>query len=141
MPITPEELKPFEFNEGLSPVFRAVEAELGRSNGNPAFFFPHWRRLMEMGAARTWKAPGAVLGAIFYADTFTGAPKAVVHFLFLLPDTRGSGTADALLDAFEAAAPDREKSISAHAKITTDRARGLYKRRGYSLSEEIWSKV
>jgi hypothetical protein len=105
---TPHELTAPQFTERLLPIFLSVAERLNATGKypvqpNPAHFFPQWRRLMELGVARTWEIPGAVLGALFVPNLFTGEAEALVCFWFALPNTRGTLE---LMDFAEHAARD-----------------------------------
>jgi hypothetical protein len=136
----PKTLKPCEFTERLEPIFRHVSAEVGLP-GDAEYFFTNWRHLMDQGIARTWEIPGAVLGALFYPNIYTGKTQAVVMFWFALPEVRGTGSPMKLLDEFEKSAVGLHKSAAAHSMSSPERMRKIYRKRGYELSEEIWSKL
>jgi len=136
---TAKELEPHEFTEEFAPIIQHVAAEAGQEF-NADFFFPCWRKLMEQGTARTWSIPGAILGALFYPHVYSGKLRAVVMFWFALPEARGTGRPMKLLDAFEKAATGLHKSAAAYAALTPERLRGIFRKRGYAMSEEIWSK-
>lgn len=140
------ELKFVEFTERLLPIFLSVAERLNADNKypvnpNPAHFFPQWRRLMELDVARTWEVPGAVLGALFVPNLFTGDREALICFWFALPNTRGTLE---LIDAVEKAAKNlgctRVKS-AAFGVLRGDSMERLYKSLGYECVETGWSKT
>jgi hypothetical protein len=97
-------------------------------------------RLMEQGIARTWEIPGAVLGALFYPDIYSGKQRAAVMFWFSEKRVRGTGAPVKLFDAFERAAEGCEvKSSAAHMNLVPQ-LRKFYLKKGYRLSEEVFSK-
>lgn len=124
----------------LTLIFNHIASEVKKPY-NPEWFRPYWAKLMDTGIAKTWHTLGAVLGALFYRDVYTGNEKASVMFFFSLPETRGTGRPILLLDEFEKFAGDREKAIAAHMDSNPDHVRKLYKKRGYRLTEEIWVKA
>jgi hypothetical protein len=136
-----KELKPHEFTERLKPIFDGIADEFGAPDRwNPAHFFPNWQRLMEQGIARTWEIPGAVLGALFYPDIYSGKQRAAVMFWFSEKRVRGTGAPVKLFDAFERAAEGCEvKSSAAHMNLVPQ-LRKFYLKKGYRLSEEVFSK-
>jgi GNAT superfamily N-acetyltransferase len=123
----------------LTPIFDYVSQEVNKPY-KADWFFPYWSQLMDAGIAKAWETEGAVLGAVFYKDVYTGNEKASVMFFFALPEARGTGRPVKLLDTFEVFAGDRKKSIAAHMASHPERVRKLYSKRGYQLDEEIWSK-
>lgn len=137
---TAKELAAHEFTNDFEPIIQHVATE-ARQEFSADFFFPCWRKLMEQGTARTWSIPGAVLGALFYPHVYSGKLRAVVMFWFALPSARGTGRPMKLLDAFENAAIGLHKSVAAYAALTPERMRKILRKRGYELSEEIWSKI
>jgi GNAT superfamily N-acetyltransferase len=140
MGYTAKELATHEFTEQFAPIIQHVATE-ARQGFNADFFFPCWRKLMEQKTARTWEIPGAILGSLFYPHVYTGEMRAVIMFWFALPSARGTGRPMKLLDAFEDAAKGLHKSCAAYAALTPERLRKILRKRGYELSEEIWSKV
>lgn len=98
------ELVPHEFDTRWLHLFRAMIDETPMLGLKPDFFIPHWRRLMELGAARTWVSHRAILGACFVNHTFSGDPVAMVSFWFGMPDVRGGDETKVLIKAFETAA-------------------------------------
>lgn len=135
-----KELEPHEFTDRLAPIFRHIEAESGQPFDSVFFFF-NWQHLMCSGIARTWEKPGTVLGALYYPHIYTGIRRAVVMFWFALPEVRGTGAPIKLLDAFESTAEGLHKSCAAYTALAPERLRKILSRRGYTKSEEIWSKL
>lgn len=137
------ELKPHEFTNRLEPIFRHVEKEAGRTDGNSEYLFASWQQWMTLGFARTWEDEGCVLGAIFAPHVFNGRSRAYVHFWFALPEARSTGRPIGLLDACEQAAKDAgcEKiSSAAYETLTPSRTKHIYEGRGYRLTESIFTK-
>lgn len=141
MPV--KELKFFEFGEHLWPIFLHIEQETQiKDRNNPRHFFPAWRRMMEIGVARTWETEGAVLGAIFTPELFSGKIQVHVIFWFSLPEARGTGRPQELLSACEEAARAAgafKISSSAHVKSNPICATRSYLKRGYEKSEELFT--
>lgn len=139
------ELHSIQFTERLEPIFRHIEAESGIAGRfDPAYFFPHWRKLMELGIARTWEVEGAVLGALFANDTFNGRLMGLVMFWFALPAVRGTGAPLELLAEFESAAKKagcKVISSAAYEGIKPMHTSRIYQNRGYDLTESIFSQV
>jgi len=137
------ELKSTEFTERLEPIFRSVESRLPENlQGRKAtYFFPHWRRLMELGIAWTWElSEGAVLGMLITPDIFSGIPVAHVPFWFALPGTKG---ARQLLDVAEEAARKAKCariSIAAFECLDGDRIADIYRARDYVQTERTFQK-
>lgn len=101
------ELKPDEFDETWSAVLLAGYDRFKRRReftkpGEPdgEHFLTTWRKLMNIGMARTWVGKDAVLGGLIVPDLFTGVKSATVVFWDKLP----GGEAVGLLTAFEAVA-------------------------------------
>ena len=140
----PRELKSHEFTERLEPIFLHIEQETGfKGRVNRKHFFPAWRRMMEIGVARTWETEGAVLGAIFTPELYSGQIQVHVIFWFALPEARGTGRPQALLEACELAAANAgafKISSSAHVKSSPARAAGAYHKRGYEETETVFTK-
>lgn len=138
-------LAPDQFSDDLKPIFDHIEKE----NGEPdrldwSYFQPMWRLYMGQGIAQSWATEknDAVLGAMFYKDIFNGDLHGVVNFWFSLPEARGTGRPIKLLDAFEAEC-DRQnvksKKCAAFIGLTPEVLRHVLQKRGYKLTEEIWS--
>jgi hypothetical protein len=136
------ELKSSEFTERLEPIFRSVESRLpGHLRGRKSeYFFPRWRALMDLGVARTWEIPGAVLGLLLVPDIFSGIPVASVPFWFSLPDTKGTLE---LLHAAEHAAREsgcKRIGIASFNVLDGDRVSKIYMRAGYAHTECVFQK-
>lgn len=138
------ELKYTEFTERLWPIFDHIEHETGFvGRCNQKYFFPAWRRMMEIGVARTWENDGAILGAIFTPEIYSGKTQVHVIFWFSLPEARGTGRPQELLDACESAAKSAEAfkiSSCSHVKSVPARAAGAVRKRGYEESETVFTK-
>lgn len=137
------ELQPHEFTERLEPIFRHCEKEAGRTDGNPAHLFPQWRKWMELGLARAYESEGCILGLLISPDIFSGNIRAFVNFWFALPSARGTGRPIGLLDFAEAEARRYgcvKISSAAYSALTPERTGNRYKKRGYYVSEIIWTK-
>jgi GNAT superfamily N-acetyltransferase len=137
------ELQPHEFTERLAPIFRHVEQEAGRTDGNGAYLFTQWRKWMEYGIARTWEDDGCVLGAIFAPHLFSGRVQAYVHFWFALPEARQTGRPmgimQACIDAATAAGCEKVSS-AAFETLNPEKTKRIYEKLGFSLSESIFTK-
>lgn len=139
-----KELTPNEFDMHLDPIVRHIETEAGQPGRyNPKHFYPVWQNLMKLGSARTWEAPGCVLGAIFFADVFSGDLYAAVHFWWSLPEVRGSGLPIRLFKRFELearAAACKRISVASYEALHPDNLNAVYPRLGYRLHETVFSK-
>jgi hypothetical protein len=136
------ELQVTEFTERLEPIFRSVESRLPENlQGRRAeYFFPRWRHLMELGVARTWEIPGAVLGMLITPDIFSGTPVAHVPFWFSFPETPGTGE---LLRRAEKVAKESgcaRISIAAFDCLDGDRIADIYRNCGYAQTERTFQK-
>lgn len=139
-----KELLPHEFTERLLPIFLHIEHETGiLGRNNPKHFFPAWRRMMEIGVARTWENDGCVLGALFTPEIYSGNIQVHVFFWFSLPEARGTGRPIDLMKACEEAARQAgafKLSSSAHVKSSPQRAENAYKKLGFEFSESVFTK-
>lgn len=138
-----KELLPHEFTERLLPIFRHCEAEAGRTDGNPDYLFPQWRKWMELGIARAFEDDGCIAGVLIHPHLFNGRLRAHVSYWFALPEARGTGRPIGLLNKCEdvAKASGCEKiSSAAYASLTPERTGHIYHKRGYNVSEIIWTK-
>lgn len=139
------ELQPVEFTERLSPIFETVLAEANYpAKFNPAYFFPHWRRMMELQVVKTWEADEkAVLGALFVPETFSGEKQALCVFWFCLPEQRRKGIGQALFQEFDREARKQGCRFEHSAANVLDHdARGVgYLTRGFEKVETIYRKV
>jgi hypothetical protein len=137
-----KELKSHEVTERISPIFEHISQEAGVPFAS-AHFFPHWRRMMDIGVARIWENDGCVLGAIFSPDVFNGNLRGLVYFWFALPEARGTGRPSALLSEFEKAAAAcgcRNISISSHVAVSPEYMERMLDQKGYEASELVFSK-
>lgn len=138
-----KELTHDEFDTRFSPIFEHISREAG-APFNPEVFFSMWSTMMQAKIARTWATEGAVLGALFVPDIFNNLKRGLVYFWFSVPSARGTGRPFALLDAFERAAREEKCahiSISAHAKLNPRKTASIYARRGYFISETVFTKT
>jgi GNAT superfamily N-acetyltransferase len=139
-----KELKPENFTERLEPIFQHISEEIGEPDRlNSKHFFPQWRRMMELGVARVWETEGAVLGAIFVPELYSGKPRAYCHFWFALPAARGTGRPLELMRAFLAAAKEAgcaEVFSSSHVRSNPEHMFRIYQNEGFSLSEHVFCK-
>lgn len=100
----PSEIKAADFSvANFGAFFQHVLKEAGVPL-NSEHFFATWSTWMWTGLARTWAAPGCVLGALITDDLFGGRPRAQVVFWASLPEVRKTGVTKAVWQAFEAAA-------------------------------------
>lgn len=133
-----------EFDLSLEPIFNHISAEAGQKwRYNPDYMYQAWQSLMLQGIARTWHAPGCVLGALFYPDIFSGALFGAVHFWWSLPEVRGTGVPIRVFKAFEAAAKEaRCKTIFScvHEDTAPHMLERVYPRLGYRLREMTYAK-
>ena len=138
------ELTPEEFDLHLDPILLHIQAESGQAGRyNPDYFYPTWRNLMRSGVARTWEAPGCVLGAVFFPDTISGELFGSVHFWWALPAVRGTGAPMRLFRAFEQAARKvgcKRVLTAAYGALNPSNLEAVYPRLGYSAQETIFSK-
>lgn len=136
------ELKASEFNESLEPIFRSVESRLPESlQGRKAeYFFPKWRHFMDLGIAKVWHVPDAVLGMLITPDIFSGDPVAHVPFWFSKPGTKG--TVELLKAAEKSAllAGCKRISIAAFDILEGDRIAEIYRHNRYVQSERTFTK-
>lgn len=138
------ELKPHEFDEyWLRPVFEEVEKRVGLV-GNYQHFFPTWRRYMEFGLARTWHAPGAVLGALVIENLYTAEKEFLVAFWFSNEEGRKLKNPVKLLDEVEKVAVSsgaKKISIAAYASLNGEAISQKYLKRGYQKLETTFRKT
>lgn len=137
-----KELSAVEFTERLSPIFEHISKEVGIPFA-PEHFFPRWRALMEGNVARTWENDGCILGALLVPDMLSCKKRALVYFWFSLPEARGTGRTIELLEAAEQAAADdgcEKLSIASHSLVATDKTARIYQKRGYDVSETVYTK-
>jgi len=132
--------------ERYGVIVRAIEKRLEATYPG-RFDYPHffrtWREIMALGIARTWEAPGALLGVTFTQNIFTGDFNANVVFWWATEEGRKGGGTLALLKAAEAAAREhncRLFSSAAYGEMDSDLMEKLYKRKGYTKSETIFRK-
>lgn len=135
------ELLPHEFDTRWLPLFQAMIDETPMLGFKPEFFFPHWRRLMELGAARTWVSTRAILGACFVNHTFSGDPIAMVSFWFGMPDVRGGDETKVLMQAFEKAAVDCKAWYASTHSVLPEKLARTYCRNGAAPVETIFRKL
>lgn len=138
------ELTPEEFDLHLDPILLHIQQESDQPGRyNPEYFYPAWRQLMRAGVARTWEAPGCVLGAVFFPDTISGALYGSVHFWWALPAVRGTGAPMRLFKAFEQAATAagcKRVFSMAYETLNPNNLSAVYPRLGYKKHETIFSK-
>lgn len=139
----PIELTPGQFKPALlEALVGGVVAEAGRKFDS-AHFFKTWRHWMEIGVARTWYAPGCVLGAVFSDDVFSAKAHAQVVFWFCAPEHRGTGVSKAVFLAFEKAAKIEgydDIQAAAHGAINPLKRESGYLRHGFVQTEVIFTK-
>lgn len=137
------ELESFEFDTRWLYLFQAMIDETPMLGLKSAFFFPHWRRLMELKAARTWVSNRAILGACFVPHTFSGDPVALLSFWFGMPDVRGTDETKVLIRAFKKTAKEtgcRALYESTHSVLPEKLARS-YCRNGATPVETIFREL
>lgn len=137
------ELEPFEFDTRWLYLFQAMIDETPMLGLKPEFFFPHWRRLMELKAARTWVSERAILGACFVNHTFSSDPVALISFWFGMPDVRGTGATKVLIQALEKAARNAgcRAIYSASHSVMPEKLAQTYCRNGFTQVETQFRKI
>lgn len=143
-----QELTPDEFNSSLLPIFERVHDQFIQRKGhrvpgefNRAHFFEQWQNYMRLGIGRVWKTDGAVLGAVFVKNDFSGDGSAIVSFWDA--DGRGRGTQE-LLNECEKAAKENgctQLFISALNNEQSDKLKRFYRMKGFKESETVFSKI
>lgn len=106
-------------------------------------FFTTWNTWMWTGIARTWGAPGCVLGALITDDLFSGLKRASVAFWFSLPEVRHTETTREVFTAFEKAAREAgcvDLQAAAHEALTPIERGVGYLKHGFFRSETIYTK-
>lgn len=136
---------PSEFDSHLLPIFVRVlkEAVPGTLELNLSHFLSTWQSWMTLGIARTWEVPGAVLGALFTHDVYSGKPRALLMFWLSDLPARVAGRTIALLDQFECAGKEfgaTRISVAQHRFVSPEKLAKVYLKRGYQVSELIFSK-
>lgn len=128
--------------EKLGSIFQHVAAEAKRPL-DLTHFFDTWKAWMKMELARTWAAPGCVLGALFTEDLFSGQKRAAVAFWFSLPEVRHTATTREVFKAFEQAAKAAgcvDIQAAAHEALTPIERGAGYLKHGFFRSEVIYTK-
>lgn len=138
------ELQSHEFDSHLLYLFQAMYDETPMPGGLDAdYFFSTWRRMMDLGIARTWETDRAVLGACFMPNTFSGKRVGLVSFWFAMSVVRGSDSSKELIQAFEKAAVE-EGCIAVYAashSVLPEKLARAYCRNGYSPDETQFRKL
>lgn len=128
----------------LEPLFLHMEKEAGQPGRySPTHFYPVWQNMMRQGIARAWEAPGCVLGAIFFADVFSGVTHGCVHFWWSLPEVRGTGLPIRVFKQFEHAARAagcKQVFSAAYETLNPSNLQAVYPRLGYKQHEVIFTK-
>lgn len=144
MKITPRELLPNELEGALLPIFEHAVTEIrdAKMELNWVHFLPEWTKWVTLGFARTWECSGAVVGALFTKDLFSGNPRALLMFWLSTPAARRTGAPIRVLDAFEnaAIASGAKPAASFNRSVSPERLIKVYRKRGYEVSEVIFSK-
>lgn len=144
MKAAPRELLAAELEGVLSPIFEHVTTELRdeKMPMNWSHFLPEWTRWVTIGFARTWECRGAVAGALFTKHLFSGKPNALLMFWNSTPEARRTGAPIRVLECFEHAAKDfgARPAASFNRSISPDQLLKVYRKRGYEVSEIIFSK-
>lgn len=138
------ELTPDELGILLDPIFQHAVTEIrdGKMELNWDYFLPEWTKWSKLGFARTWVAGDAVAGGVFTRDLFSGHPRALLMFWLSTPNARRSGAPIRALESFEKAAEQfgAKPAAALHRAISPDRLGKVYLKRGYELSELIFSR-
>ncbi len=137
------ELKPEDFDERYAPIVEEVVKNASYWKFDANYFFPHWRKLMKLGLARTWEAPGAILGALIVENLYSGAKTALVVFWFSKEEGRqGKHTLKLMETAIREVKKAGAVSIasSAYFKLNGKKMNRLYKILGFEELETVHQK-
>lgn len=144
MKITPRELLADELEGALLPVFEHAITEIRdeKMQLKWPYFIREWMKWVTLGFARTWECSGAVAGALFTQDLFSGNPRALLMFWLSTPAARRTGAPIRVLSAFEKAAQDfgARPAASFNRSVSPERLMKVYRKRGYETAEVIFSK-
>jgi hypothetical protein len=140
----PRELLPSQLESALLPVFEHAVSEIRdeKMQLKWPYFIREWAKWVDLGFARTWECTGAVVGALFTRDLFSENPRALVMFWLSTPEARRTGATIRVLDTFEKAAHafGAKPAASFNRSVSPDRLMKVYRKRGYEMSEVIFSK-
>lgn len=143
----PLEIRPEDFTEDRFGVLvKEIEGRLqdtypGRFN--TSHFFRQWREMMQLGIARAWESPGAMIGVTFHPNLFTGDFNAHVVFWWSTPEGRGHRETRGLLQVAESAARQHNCRLvcsAAYGEMSGERMKNFYKRKGFVEAESIFRK-
>lgn len=144
MKAAPRELLPTELEAALLPIFAHAVTEIRdeKMQLEWPYFIREWTKWVTLGFARTWECAGAVVGALFTRDLFSGNPRALLMFWLSTPAARRTGAPIRVLDAFEKAAQafGARPAASFNRSVSPDRLLKVYRRCGYETAEVILSK-
>jgi GNAT superfamily N-acetyltransferase len=139
------ELKSEDFSATLRPVFDHAVTEIrdGKMELVWDHFLPEWTMWNQLGLARTWELRGAIAGAVFTHDLFSGCPQATLMFWLSTPAARRAGRPIRVLKAFESAAKQfgAKPTVAMHFAVSPPGLREVYQKLGYRISEMIFKKV
>lgn len=140
----PRELLAAELEGSLLPVFEHAVTEIRdeKMQLKWPYFIREWTKWVTLGFARTWECSGAVAGALFTQDLFSGNRRALLMFWLSTPSARRIGAPLRVLAAFENAAIafGAKPAASFNRSVSPERLMKVYRRRGYETAEVIFSK-
>lgn len=115
---------------------------------NPKFLADSWEKIMSLAGGRAYgiqldgKWRGFLLGSIV-PDWVSGVLQGLEYFLLVEPEYRGTGAADALMNAFEVDCKDagaRWIVVGLSVLSEPEKRRRTWKRMGFSPHCETWLK-
>jgi hypothetical protein len=129
-----------EFEALAGPIFQSIEVH-GPERLDLGHFVPEWKRWVGLGFARTWVSGNqSMAGGVFTKDLFTGEPRASLMFWVSTPAARRTGNPIRVLRAFEQAAGGTKKAVAFHRAVSPEPLGDVYIKRGYTLTELIFTK-
>lgn len=141
---SPRELLPNELEVALLPIFNHAVSEIRdeKMQLKWSHFIREWTKWGTLGFARTWECAGAVAGATFTQDLFSGHRRALLQFWISTPGARRIGAPLRVLNSFETAAVafGAKPAVAFHRAVSPERLVKVYRKRGYELSELIFSR-
>lgn len=141
---SPRELLPNELEAALLPIFDHAVSEIRdeKMQLKWPYFIREWTKWVTMGFARTWECSGAVAGALFTQDLFSGNRRALLMFWLSTPSARRVGAPLRVLKSFENAAIafGAKPAASFNRSVSPERLMKVYRKCGYETAEVILSK-
>lgn len=144
----PHEIRPEDFTEDRFGVLvNEIEGRLKETypgDFNRPYFFRQWREMMQLGIARAWESPGAMIGVTFHPNLFTGDFNAHVVFWWSTPEGRAHRATMELLRVAERAAGAHNCRLicsAAYGEMNGERMKKFYKRKGFVEAESIFRKA